>query len=318
MELLDVFQCVVLLERKHLSDKEVKFTEDKVIQRIERGISALDREIFSDKSILIHILKDSKVLNLKVSDMDFLIDIVKTVTKLELKHFSPRENARVSYPIDELECVILRTYLRLKSVIGSNKIRDELIFSLSLLYSPDKAKLLVHHFETNDLFDKVGDYLPCNEHGDLISNDPDKVDDKIESIRQNIKSTTDAPEYWVTAESTEFRFLKMYKDASDLFESIDEVNTEIRDLKANLRKNGVNTLSIQKAHARALRILLLENPKQVKPKKSRTRKSKKTEEFTQIEESEDSEYEYDNEDEYEDSEYEDEYEYEIENEKDSE
>ena len=313
MELLDVLQRVVLLERKYLSYKDTMCTEYIVTERIERGISALDREVFSDKSILIHILKNSKVLNLKVSDMDFLIDMAKTVTILELKYFTAGIPIRLSYPIEELEKVILRTYLRLKSVIGLKKIREELTFSLSLLYSPDKAKLLVDHFGTNDLFDAAGDYLPCNKHGDRIPNDPDKVDDKIELIRQNMKNPIDAPEYWVTAESTTFRFSRIYKNASYLFDSIDPVNKEIRDLKTNLRKNGVNTLSIQKAHARALRILLLENPKQVKPKKARTRKSKKTEESTQIEETEDSEYEY--EDEYED-EYE--YDYEDEHKKDSE
>jgi hypothetical protein len=259
IELLNALECIVKLESKYFSHKDTQSTELPISNIINEAICALDQENLSSNTILRHVLENSKVLGLTVPRIDFLIDMLRTVVKLELKYITTLKGTESSQVISDLELLITGTYTRLKSVIGSSKIRDEFIFSLSLLYPSDKARSLVDYFRTEDSF----------------SVDLNKIKREKDSIKSNIKNFIDAPEILVTSETTELDFLDLYKTSCIHFDSIKKVNEEIKDLKNKLRKNKVSTLSIQKSYARSLRILLSENPKQTKPKKIRIRKSKK-------------------------------------------
>lgn len=286
MELLNALECIVKLESKYFSYKDTQSTELPISNIINEAICALDQESLSSKTILRHVLENSKVLGLTVPRIDFLIDMLRTVVKLELKYITTLKGTESSQVISDLESFITETYTRLKSVIGSSKIRDEFIFSLSLLYPSDKARSLVDYFRTEESFS-------VESNADL-----NKIKREKDSIKSNIKNFIDAPEILVTSESTELDFLDLYKTSCIHFDSIKKVNDEIKDLKNQLRKKKVTTLSIQKAFARSLRLLDLENPKQPKPKKIRVRKAKKIKEvleedfdFDGVEETNDSDSE---------------------------
>ena len=154
LDLVAVLQCIVLLESKYFSHKDIEHTEFLASIIIYESICVLDKENISYKTMLKHILDDSKVLGLTVSHMDFLIDVLKTIIKLEVKFIT--EGRDFSYRINDLESLITKTYARLKSVMGSRKIRDEFLFSLNLLYPFDKARMLVDHFRTDPLCDAEG------------------------------------------------------------------------------------------------------------------------------------------------------------------
>lgn len=261
LDLVAVLQCIVLLESKYFSHKDIEHTEFLASIIIYESIGVLDKENISYKTMLKHILDDSKVLGLTVSHMDFLIDVLKTIIKLEVKFIT--EGRDFSYRINDLESLITKTYARLKSVMGSRKIREEFLFSLNLLYTFDKARMLVDHFRADQLFDAEG------------NTDLDRTKKEKAEIKSNIKNFTEAPERSVTVESTKLEFFRLYDEASVKFYSIQKVNLDIKDLKNKLRKNKVTTLCIQKAVARSLRLLDLEYPKEVKPKKGRTKKNNK-------------------------------------------
>jgi hypothetical protein len=275
MELLNALECIVKLESKYFSHKDTQSTELPISNIINEAICALDQESLSSNTILRHVLENSKVLGLTVPRIDFLIDMLRTVVKLELKYITTLKGTESSQVISDLESFITGTYTRLKSVIGSSKIRDEFIFSLSLLYPSDKARSLVDYFRTKESFS-------VESNADL-----NKIKREKDSIKSNIKNFIDAPEMLVTCESTELDFLDFYKTSCIHFDSIKKVNQEIKDLKNKLRKNKVTTLALQKSYARSLRILLSENPKQTKPKKIRIRKSRKIQETVE----EDSDFE---------------------------
>jgi len=79
-----------------------------------------------------------------------------------------------------------------------------------------------------------------------------------------------------------------------LFPSIAQVKEQIQSSKKELRKRHVSYLSILLGTARALRIMLLDNPKKIKVKKARIRnkkikESKKIEEVKELEKPKDSE-----------------------------
>jgi len=286
MELLNALECIVRLESKYFSHKDTQSTELPISNIINEAICALDQESLSSNTILRHVLENSKVLGLTVPRIDFLIDMLRTVVKLELQYITTLKGTESSQVISDLESLITETYTRLKSVIGSSKIRDEFIFSLSLLYPSDKARSLVDYFRTE-------------ESSSVESNaDFNRIKREKDSIKSNIKNFVDAPETLVTIESTKLDFLDLYKTSSIHFDSLNKVNKDIKDLKNQLRKNKVTTLSIQKAFARSLRLLDLENPKQPKPKKIRVRKAKKIKEvleedfdFDGVEETNDSDSE---------------------------
>jgi len=286
MELLNALECIVRLESKYLSYKDTQSTELPISNIINEAICTLDQESLSSNTILRHVLENSKVLGLTVPRVDFLIDMLRTVVKLELQYITTLKGTESSQVISDLESLITGTYTRLKSVIGSSKIRDEFMFSLSLLYPSDKARSLVDYFRTEESFS-----VESNVDFNRIKREKD-------SIKSNIKNFIDAPEILVTSENTKLEFLDLYKASSIYFDSIKKVNEEIKDLKNKLRKNKVTTLSIQKSYARSLRMLLSENPKQTKPKKIRIRKSKQIEEvveedfdFDDLEETNDSDSE---------------------------
>jgi N12 class adenine-specific DNA methylase len=80
----------------------------------------------------------------------------------------------------------------------------------------------------------------------------------------------------------------------DLFLLIAELKEQIEDSKKELIKRHVSERRILVGTARALRIMLLENPKKIKVKKARIRnkkikESKKIEEVKELEEPKDSE-----------------------------
>lgn len=268
LDLVAVLQCIVLLESKYFSHKDIEHTEFLASIIIYESICVLDKENISYKTMLKHILDDSKVLGLTVSHMEFLIDVLKTLIKLEVKFIT--EGRDFSYRINDLESLITKTYIRLKSVMGSRKIRDEFLFSLNLLYPFDKARALVDCFRTDELSD--------------ADTDVDKIKREKDRIKSNIKNFTEAPERSVTLESTKLEFFRIYDEASVKFYSIQKVNLDIKDLKNKLRKNRVTSLCIQKAVARSLRLLDLEYPKEVKPKKGRTKKNNKVKEVKLIDE----------------------------------
>jgi len=270
LELVTVLQCIVLLESKYFSHKDIEHTEFLASIIIYESLCVLDKENISYKTMLKHILDDSKVLGLTVSHIDFLIDVLKTIIKLEVKFIT--EGRDFSYRINDLESLITKTYARLKSVMGSRKIRDEFLSSLNLLYPFDKARMLVDHFRADQLSDAEG------------NTDLDRTKKEKEKIKSNIKNFTEAPERSVTLESTKLEFFRLYDEASVKFHSIQKVNLDIKDLKNKLRKNKVTTLCIQKAVARSLRLLDLEYPKEVKPKKGRTKKNNKVKEVKLIDE----------------------------------
>jgi hypothetical protein len=286
VEYLDALECIVRLESKYLSYKDTQSTELLISNRIQVAICVLDKESFSSNEIVRRILEESKVLVLTVPRIEFLIDTLRTVVRLELGFTTTLERMESSQVISDLEALIKGTYSRLQSVIGSTKIRDEFVFSLSLLYPSHRARLLVDCFRTEET---VG-----------VENnvDSNKIKREKDLIKSNIKNFVDAPETLVTTESTKLDFLDLYKTSSIHFDSIKKVNEEIKDLKNKLRKKKVTTLSIQKAFARSLRVLDLENPKQPKPKKIRVRKAKKIKEvleedfdFDGVEETNDSDSE---------------------------
>lgn len=285
-EYLDALECIVRLESKYLSYKDTQSTELLISNRIHAAICVLDKESFGPNSIARRILEDSKVLGLTVSRVEFLIDMLRTLVQLEYAFTTTLERTESSKVITDLESLIIGIYTRLKSVIGSTKIRDEFVFSLSLSYPSHKARSLVDCFRTEETL--------------VVEGNPDsnKIKREKDLIKSNIKNFVDAPEILVTFESTKLDFLELYKTSSIHFDSIKKVNEEIKDLKNKLRKNKVSTLALQKSYARSLRILLSENPKQTKPKKVRIRKSKKIEEaveedfdFEDLEETNDSDSE---------------------------
>jgi hypothetical protein len=285
-EYLDALECIVRLESKYLSYKDTQSTELLISNRIHAAICVLDKEGFGPNSISRRILEDSKVLGLIVSRVEFLIDMLRTLVQLEFAFTTTLERTESSKVITDLESLIKGTYSRLQSVIGSTKIRDEFVFSLSLLYPSHRARLLVHCFRTEETLG-VEDNVDSN-----------KIKREKDVIKSNIKNFVDAPEILVTIESTKLDFLELYNTSSIHFDSIKRVNEEIKDLKNKLRKNKVTTLSLQKSYARSLRILLSENPKQPKPKKIRVRKAKKIKEvleedfdFDGVEETNDSDSE---------------------------
>jgi len=269
LEYLDALECIVRLESKYLSYKDTQSTELLISNRIHAAICILDRETFSSNQIVSHILEDSKVLGLTVSRVEFLIDMLRTLVQIELRSITTLEGIGSSQVISDLEALIKGIYLRLKSVIGSTKIRDEFVFSLSLFYPSHRARLLVHCFRAEETLG-VEDNVDFN-----------RIKREKDLIKSNIKNFIEAPEILVTSESTKLDFLDLYKTSSIHFDSIKKVNEEIKDLKNQLRKNKVSTLLLQKAYARSLRILLSDNPKQIKPKKVRIRKSKKIEEVVE-------------------------------------
>ena len=286
LEYLDALECIVRLESKYLSYKDTQSTELLISNRIHAAICVLDKESFSPDSIARRILEDSKVLGLTVSRVEFLIDMLRTLVQLEFAFTTTLERTESSRVITDLESLITGTYTRLKSVIGSTKIRDEFVFSLSLLYPSHKARSLVDCFRAEETLG-VEDNVDSN-----------KIKREKDLIRSNIKNFVDAPETLVTIESTKLDFLDLYKTSSIHFDSLNKVNKEIKDLKNQLRKNKVTTLCIQKEFARSLRLLNLENPKQPKPKKIRVRKAKKIKEvleedfdFDGVEETNDSDSE---------------------------
>jgi hypothetical protein len=286
VEYLDALECIVRLESKYLSYKDTQSTELLISNRIQVAICVLDKEIFGPNEIVSHILENSKVLGLTVPRIEFLIDMLRTVVRLELGLTTTLDRRKSLQVINDLEDLIKGTYSRLQSVIGSTKIRDEFVFSLSLLYPSHRARLLVHCFRTEETVG-VEDNVDSN-----------KIKREKDLIKSNIKNFVDAPETLVTIESTKLDFLDLYQTSSIHFDSIKKVNEQIKDLKNKLRKNKVSTLSIQKAFARSLRILDLENPKQPKPKKIRVRKAKKIKEvleedfdFDGVEETNDSDSE---------------------------
>jgi hypothetical protein len=286
VEYLHALECIVRLESKYLSYKDTQSTELLISNRIHAAICVLDKEGFGPNSISRRILEDSKVLGLTVSRVEFLIDMLRTLVQLEYAFTTTLERTESLEVISDLESLIKRTYSRLQSVIGSTKIRDEFIFSLSLLYPSYTAMLLVQCFRTEETLG-VEDNVDSN-----------KIKREKDLIKSNIKNFVDAPETLVTIESTKLDFLELYETSSIHFDSIKKVNEEIKDLKNKLRKKKVTTLSIQKAFARSLRLLDIENPKQPKPKKIRVRKAKKIEEvleedfdFDGVEETNDSDSE---------------------------
>lgn len=286
LEYLDALECIVRLESKYLSYKDTQSTELLISNRIHAAICVLDKESFGPNEIVSHILEDSKVVDLAVSRLEFLIDMLRTLVRLELKFTTTLERTEFLDVISDLEALIKGTYSRLQFVIGSTKIRDEFVFSLSLLYPSHRARLLVHCFRTEETLG-VEDNVDSN-----------KIKREKDLIKSNIKNFVDAPETLITIESTKLDFLELYKTSSIHFDSIKRVNEEIKDLKNKLRKKKVTTLSIQKAFARSLRLLDLENPKQPKPKKIRVRKAKKIKEvleedfdFDGVEETNDSDSE---------------------------
>jgi len=265
LEYLDALECIVRLESKYLSYKDTQSTELLISNRIHAAICTLDQETFSSNEIVSHILEDSKVLGLTVSRVEFLIDMLRTLVRIELRSITTLETGS-SQVISDLEALIKGIYLRLKSVIGSTKIRDEFVFSLSLFYPSHRARLLVDCFRTEEA-------LGVEDNVDFS-----RIKREKDLIKSNIKNFIEAPEILVTSESTKLDFLDLYKTSSIHFDSIKKVNEDIKDLKSKLRKNRVTTLCIQKAYARSLRVLLSDNPKQIKPKKIRIRKSRKIKE----------------------------------------
>jgi len=103
-----------------------------------------------------------------------------------------------------------------------------------------------------------------------------------------------AETFLVTIEVISSTFLSIYRDARSHFFSIAQVKEQIQSSKKELRKRDVSDLSILLGTARALRIMLLDNPKEIKVKKARIRnkkikESKKIEEVKELEEPKDSE-----------------------------
>jgi len=224
LEYLDALECIVRLESKYLSYKDTQSTELLISNRIHAAICLLDKESFGPNSIVRRILEDSKVLGLTVSRVEFLIDMLRTLVQLEFAFTTTLERTESLEVISDLESLIKGTYTRLKSVIGSTKIRDEFVFSLSLLYPSHKARSLVDCFRAEETLG-VEDNVDSN-----------KIKREKDLIKSNIKNFVDAPETLVTTESTKLDFLGLYQTSSIHFDSLNKVNKDIKDLKNKLRK----------------------------------------------------------------------------------
>lgn len=295
LRLLSVLESVVQIESRYFSDKDVKVTEDLIVFGIGESFTSLDKENVTSKTILKTILKESKLLGVKVSRIDFLVDTFKIVKNLEIEYDTLKKHGGMhSDSISYLERTVLKTYTRLRSVLGSKILKDDLLRSLTLSYSPDEARLIYSSVNSDYFYPPSFDWM--------YGEDLDKVTSSIKQIRFNSKkSSIDLSTFLLTEEIVEAEFLEIYSRIPTT--SMEEVNEEIRFLKKLLRKNHVTTLAIQKSFVKSLRLLLSENPKEIKPKTVRTKTSKNEQESTVVE---DSEYEDDSEYEYEESEYEDE------------
>jgi hypothetical protein len=87
-ELLHILECIIPLDNK-FSLKGHKSKCLKVVTfQLSIGVISLDTENVDHDIILKHLLDESKVLGLHANNMDFAVDMLKTVKRLELKHQS--------------------------------------------------------------------------------------------------------------------------------------------------------------------------------------------------------------------------------------
>ena len=269
-ELFHILECLIRVEDKFsLRDHRSKSYKMLVIQ-IALGVIFLDKENVDSKTILKHLLEESKLLDLYADNTDLIIDMLKTIKRLELKHDSFQHSRT------RLEVLLANLYDQLKAATTWKEIRDELFFSLSLSYSSDRARIMLNAIEfhfprDNGLSDK--DYPS-------VSNC--EMNDSIHGTRL------------VTTKDISSIFNGIDSDCNPYFPSAAQLKEQIQSSKKELKKRHVDYESILLGTARALRIMLLENPKKIKVKKARIRnkkikESKKIEEVKELEEPKDSE-----------------------------
>ena len=273
-ELFYILECLIRVEDKFsLKDHRPKSFKLVVLQLI-LGVIFLHEENVDGDTILKHLLEESKLLDLYVDHSIYVaMDMLKTVKRLELKHES-FQCART-----RLEVLLANLYDELKAATTATtwkEIRDELLFSLSLSYSSDRARIMLNAIEfhfprDNGLSDKDYPSVSNSEMNDYV------------------------PEtFLVTTEDISATFDSIYSDSYRYFLSTAQVKEQIQSSKKELRKRHVINHSILLGIARALRIMLLDNPKKIKVKKARIRnkkikESKKIEEVKELEEPKDSE-----------------------------
>jgi len=108
-ELFHILECLIRVEDKFsLKDNKSKSFK-MVMAQLSLGVISLDKENVGLDVILKHLLEESKVLGLHVNDMDFAVDMLKTVKRLELKHES------FQYSRTRLEVLLANLYVELKA-----------------------------------------------------------------------------------------------------------------------------------------------------------------------------------------------------------
>ena len=135
--LIDTVESLIQLEVQHLSPDESKRSLSYVLRHIKGAIALLDRENVNFDELKKHVLDECKVLNRHVTDIDFYTDMFKNIQYLLIKRTVPAKE-HIALNI-ELERLIVLLYSRLKSVIGSDIIRDELLVSPKLSLSAHSA-----------------------------------------------------------------------------------------------------------------------------------------------------------------------------------
>jgi hypothetical protein len=127
---MDTYHSLVQLDVLYLSGHELNYSFRSILRQIKEILALLDRECIDYDTVLKATLDSSKVLNRKVSKIEFYIDMLKNLKRLLINNVVfPSEPVTLNN-ISELDIVLL--YTRLKAVIGSDKIRDELLFSPNL------------------------------------------------------------------------------------------------------------------------------------------------------------------------------------------
>jgi len=130
VHLMDTYHSLVQLDVLHLSGHELNYSFRNILRQIKEILALLDRECIDYDIVLKETLDSSKVLNRKVSKIEFYIDMLKNLKRLLISNVVFDSERVVLNNISELDIVLL--YSRLKAVIGSDKIRDELLFSPNL------------------------------------------------------------------------------------------------------------------------------------------------------------------------------------------
>lgn len=135
--LIDTVESLIQLDVEYLSPDESKRSLNYVLRHIKGAIALLDRENVNFDELKKHVLDECKVLNRHVTDIDFYTDMFKNIQYLLIKRTVPAKE-HIALNI-ELERLIVLLYSRLKAVIGSDIIRDELLVSPKLSLSAHSA-----------------------------------------------------------------------------------------------------------------------------------------------------------------------------------